>query len=74
MKRAVRTAAVVAQALSLPLYGHLDLHENGGVYWQDPETGDYVLQAGLSRSALLALYPELILPAEVTEQMVEPPL
>jgi 2,3-bisphosphoglycerate-dependent phosphoglycerate mutase len=68
MKRAVRTAAIVAQALNLPLYGHLDLHENGGIYWQDPETGDFIIQAGLSRSSLLTLCPNFILPSEVGEE------
>lgn len=67
MKRAVRTASIVAQALNMPLYGHPDLHENGGVYLDDPERGEPVGQAGLSRTELLTLYPNLILPPSATE-------
>ncbi|WP_299024751.1 histidine phosphatase family protein [uncultured Thermanaerothrix sp.] len=67
MKRAVRTAAIVAQALNMPLYGHADLHENGGVYLDDPERGEPMGQGGLSRTELLTLYPDLILPPSVTE-------
>lgn len=67
MRRAVRTAAAVAEALDLPLYGLEDLHENGGVYAEDPISKEAIGQPGCSRSDLLRLSPRLVLPATVTE-------
>ena len=69
MRRAVSTAAPLAEALGLPLQGHPLLHEVGGVYEADDE-GPHV--AGIPRpgspaSALLALSPHLVLPGDADE-------
>jgi broad specificity phosphatase PhoE len=63
MERAVLTGAAVAEALNLPLYGLEDLHEGGGVYLEDSESGDLIGQPGKTPSELAALSDRLVLPA-----------
>ena len=67
MLRAVQTGAAIARALDLSLTGWRDLHETGGMFLQDPETGEYLGQPGQSRAFFAAHYPELTLPETVTE-------
>ena len=67
MLRAVATGSAIAQALSLPLHGWLDLHETGGLFLEDQATGECVGQPGTSRSQFTLQYPELQLPDVVTE-------
>jgi broad specificity phosphatase PhoE len=62
MIRAVATGAIVADALSLPLLAWEDLHENGGLYLKDEETGERIGQAGANRAYFEAHYPNLVLP------------
>jgi len=67
MVRSVATGAIVAEALSLPLLGWVDLHETGGIYLDDRESGERVGQPGKSRAYFQAHYPSLVLPAGVSE-------
>lgn len=67
MMRAVQTAAPVAAALGLPLYGHEDMYEVGGPFHVDESTGLKNPYPGSSRSELLAVSDRLVLPDSVTE-------
>jgi 2,3-bisphosphoglycerate-dependent phosphoglycerate mutase len=67
MIRSVITGLVVAKALALPLVGWKDLHEGGGIYLEDEETDELVGMPGTTRPDFERLYPELILPPEVTD-------
>ncbi len=61
MVRAIDTAAPVAEALGLPLVAWIDLHERGGIYINDPETGEPIGLPGLNGAELSARCPRLIL-------------
>ena len=62
MVRAVETSVVVARALDLPLVAWVDLHEGGGVYRNNQETGERIGLPGNGRSYFETHFPELILP------------
>ena len=62
MVRSVATGTIIAQALGLPLVGWSDLHERGGIYVEDEETGQRVGQPGKNRAYFEHVYPELVLP------------
>jgi 2,3-bisphosphoglycerate-dependent phosphoglycerate mutase len=68
MVRAVDTASVVAHALNLPLYAFPDIHESGGIYLDDPETGRPTGLPGNKRSFFETNYPELILSDDIGEE------
>ena len=40
MDRAIQSGLIISQKLSLPLNAHLDIHENGGLYSEDPMTSE----------------------------------
>jgi 2,3-bisphosphoglycerate-dependent phosphoglycerate mutase len=61
MVRAVATGSQVARALNMPLVGWLDLHEEGGIYMNDPESGKPIGYPGKTQAYFAANYPELIL-------------
>lgn len=67
MVRAVATSSFVARLLDMPLVGWVDLHEEGGIYLNDPESGERVGQPGKDRTYFATQYPELILPDHVTQ-------
>ncbi len=62
MVRAVATGAVVTQALGLPLVAWPDLHETGGIYRKDPQTGERLGLPGKDRRYFERTYPGLVLP------------
>ena len=66
MTRAVQTAAPIAAALGLPLYGRTDLFEVGGPFDLDPATGERVPHAGASADELRTISDRLVLPEPVT--------
>ncbi|MBN1260362.1 MAG: histidine phosphatase family protein [Anaerolineae bacterium] len=68
MLRTVQTGSLVARALGLPLLGWADIHETGGMFVVDPETGEYAGQPGQTRSAFAEAFPDLVLPEEATEE------
>jgi 2,3-bisphosphoglycerate-dependent phosphoglycerate mutase len=67
MVRAVATGAVVARALNLPLVAWQDLHETGGIYQEDAQTGERVGQPGKNRAYFEAHYRDLVLPPSLGE-------
>jgi len=62
MDRAIQSGVIISQKLSLPLNAHLDIHENGGLYLEDPDTTERTGVPGRNPKELQAIYPELILP------------
>lgn len=62
MVRAVATGTSVSRALDLPLVAWEDLHEGGGIYRDDEETGERVGEAGKNRAFFETHYPNLVLP------------
>ncbi len=63
MLRALQTARPIAQALGLPVEVWVEVHEHGGMYVGNPETGEgFEARTGLSRSQLTELVPDAILP------------
>jgi 2,3-bisphosphoglycerate-dependent phosphoglycerate mutase len=67
MVRAVATGTQIAGALDLPLVAWKDLHEFGGIFLEDPDTGERVGLAGKPRSYFCEHYPALVLSTELTE-------
>lgn len=68
MDRAIVTARHISRSLGLPLTAHPELHEAGGIFAADPETGERVGLPGRNASDFHATYPELIVPSEIGEQ------
>jgi 2,3-bisphosphoglycerate-dependent phosphoglycerate mutase len=68
MERAVATGHKIAEALDLPLLAWIDIHETGGMFLDDPETGERLSKPGLSRGYLEQTYSRLVLPDAVTEE------
>jgi len=65
MLRAVDTGLPAAQALGLPLTAWKDLHEGGGLYLQDEETGECIGQPGPDRATMAQRFPGLVWPPEM---------
>jgi 2,3-bisphosphoglycerate-dependent phosphoglycerate mutase len=68
MVRAVNTARPIALALGLPLLGWKDIHEGGGIFLEDPVSGETVGYPGSSRMELTDRCPELIWPEDANPQ------
>jgi 2,3-bisphosphoglycerate-dependent phosphoglycerate mutase len=62
MVRAVMTGKIIAEALDVPLVAWEELHERGGIYLADPETGEKNCLPGKSRSYFAQHFPGLKLP------------
>ena len=67
LRRAAQSAMVVAGELDTPPRASVDLHEVGGLFSDDPHTGARTCHPGPGRSALAALYPNLVLPDDLGE-------
>jgi 2,3-bisphosphoglycerate-dependent phosphoglycerate mutase len=63
MIRAVATASTIGRALNIKPVAWEELHEGGGIYLDDPQTGNKVGQPGKTRAYFAAHYPDLVLPA-----------
>jgi len=66
MLRAVETASHLAKELRVKFYGRLDLHEWGGMYLDDPETGQPCGLPGSDKNYFESNFDNLILPEGVT--------
>jgi 2,3-bisphosphoglycerate-dependent phosphoglycerate mutase len=62
MVRAVQTGTIVAQTLDIPLVAWVDVHEGGGIYLNDEDTGEPVGLPGNPRSYFEQNFPGLVLP------------
>lgn len=67
MVRAVATAAPLSAALSLPLLVWEDLHEVGGIFAIDEETGERFGRPGKTRAELTVRFPQAQLPETLAE-------
>ncbi len=67
MTRAVATGYAIAGALGLPLVAWEDWHEAGGVYLDDPVTGERTGLPGKPRSYFERHFPGIILPNHLDE-------
>jgi len=62
MTRAILTANAVAEIIDLPIYGWVDLHEGGGIYLYDDDTGVPRGLPGKTPDELIQLSSKLVLP------------
>ena len=68
MVRAITTGVPYSPLrLNLPLVAWEDLHEVGGIFVIEPETGEHLGQPGKTRSELAARFPQLTLAQAVGE-------
>lgn len=67
MRRAIQTGLPIARALDLPLVAWTELHERGGIYLTDPQTGKEQGLPGPGRSFFEGTYPDLVLPEALDE-------
>jgi len=66
MKRALKTAQPIGEALGLNAEVWVDIHEHGGIFLEEPE-GVITGYGGMTRSEILELYPNYVLPKIITE-------
>jgi 2,3-bisphosphoglycerate-dependent phosphoglycerate mutase len=64
MIRAIDTGTYIARALDMPIAVWEDLHEVGGIFCEDGETGQEIGLPGNDRAYLCARYKDLILPGD----------
>src|SRR5690606_40795783 len=69
MTRAVQTATPLADVLDLPLLGHMEAHEIGGVFIEDDE-GVRTPHPGAAAEQLMAASTRLVLPPRPEERRV----
>lgn len=67
MLRAVQTGTVVAEEIGLPLIAWEDIHEQGGIYVDDPEQESKNGLAGCNRSYFQEHFPDFVLPSKLGE-------
>lgn len=68
MWRALQTAQPIGQALGLTPEVWIDIHEQGGMYFDYGEAGGIVGQPGKTRQEILAEFPNYVLPEGITER------
>jgi 2,3-bisphosphoglycerate-dependent phosphoglycerate mutase len=68
MMRSVATASEISLELGLPPTSWVEFHENGGIYLQDPQTGELNGLPGGTRSIFARKYPDLLLPDWLDER------
>lgn len=66
MHRALQTAQPVSAALGLKPHVWVDIHEQGGIYLDEPD-GRRVGYPGLTRAEIMAQFDGYVLPEEVTD-------
>jgi 2,3-bisphosphoglycerate-dependent phosphoglycerate mutase len=65
MWRALTTASYSAERLDLPIFGLEGIHEGGGIYLENEQTGELAGQPGKTPQELQAGFPRLQFTAEV---------
>ena len=66
--RSVQTGTLVGDALKITLVAWPEIHETGGIYLEDPLSGEFRGQPGKTRSFFKEHYPGLILPDSLTDE------
>jgi 2,3-bisphosphoglycerate-dependent phosphoglycerate mutase len=67
MQRAVATGSAIAERLEIPLVAWEEIHEFGGIFAKDPETGERVGLPGPNRDYFARHFPALVLPETLGE-------
>ena len=67
MVRSVATGTEIAKATGVPLTGWINLHETGGIFRENTETGERTGLAGYGRPYFEKNYPDFVLPDEIGE-------
>lgn len=67
MLRSVQTASPVAKAIGLPLNAWIDIHEEGGIYRDEPD-GEYTGLPGVTRAYMREHFPHVVLPDAMPEE------
>ncbi len=67
MRRAIETGEYISRALNLPLVGQENIHERGGIWEWNEETGERMGLQGSNRVFFESHYPDLILPESIGE-------
>ena len=67
MIRSVFTGSILAESLDLPLFGWIDLHETGGIFQVNYETGELLGLPGKNRDFFVNNFPKLFLPDDFIE-------
>ena len=62
MERAVITGTYIARATGLPLVAWEEIHEHGGIYYEDEQTGERIGLPGPNRAYFERRYPHFLLP------------
>ncbi len=65
MDRAIATGTYISKKLDLPLVGWEDIHETGGIFEADTESGERRGLPGRNREVLRSAYPHLDIPVSV---------
>jgi 2,3-bisphosphoglycerate-dependent phosphoglycerate mutase len=68
MLRAVETGTTIAENVCLPLIAWGDIHEQGGIYLNNKETGEPNGLPGKTRSFFQTNFPDLIRPPDLDER------
>jgi 2,3-bisphosphoglycerate-dependent phosphoglycerate mutase len=68
MLRAVQTGHTIAEALGMPLHVWECIHEWGGIYEDDPETGNPITLPGNNRAFFAKHFSQLVLPDRLQDQ------
>jgi 2,3-bisphosphoglycerate-dependent phosphoglycerate mutase len=68
MLRAVVTGTYISKAIGLPLVAWEDIHEVGGIYERDPDTGKEISLAGLNRAYFLKHFPDFVVEDNLGEE------
>jgi 2,3-bisphosphoglycerate-dependent phosphoglycerate mutase len=65
MVRSVATGVALAKAVDLPLHGLEEIYEEGGIYEDNPETGQKIGLPGYGEAYFSEHYPDLVLPETI---------
>ena len=68
MLRSVQTGIVISEALKIPLNAWPEIHETGGIYFEDPASGEFRGLPGRTRSFFQKNYQRLVLPESLNDE------
>ena len=68
MVRTLETGVIIAKKLDMPLIILDTIHENGGLYWIDKETGKKHGLPGENRAYFERIYSKMVIPDYINEQ------